>query len=429
MTGDERAAGYLAWTAAQLESLRGDADATRAALGEIEAHSGDWFVHATGAEFLADAADLLDPVGDPNWLGAIWSGRGNAPTRPAGVYPCRGRGPRPLGRPGRRAHRLGAARAHRACRRREPWRMVLLDAFAAPLRLGDPTRPRSRPGPSTSPALGTPGLPLVRERAVAERLLPLAARTDPGARPPGRARPRSRSSCSAASRSSAAARDPGAGGQATGAGQARRGSRAGVSCRRGDRGPLARRGDRRRAQGTAQRLATAGRRSWWARTSTAARRAPRGRRRPSNDAGRSPTTASPRTGARSPALRASCFPATATRPGQAPLRERVRLLHVELLDRLAEQVEARGSSTRRSASWNRRSGSIRTTSAATCSLPGSSRHRAGGPRQADARPRGGGDADPRAARAALAGQARSGPLSGSAVRRFLVSRGGGRVVR
>jgi DNA-binding SARP family transcriptional activator/tetratricopeptide (TPR) repeat protein len=55
---------YVAWTRARVASARGDAGATVRSVFEAERHRSDWFEINTGAMFLADAAELLDRVGE-----------------------------------------------------------------------------------------------------------------------------------------------------------------------------------------------------------------------------------------------------------------------------------------------------------------------------------------------------------------------------
>jgi DNA-binding SARP family transcriptional activator/ATP/maltotriose-dependent transcriptional regulator MalT len=174
-TGDVRAAGYLAWTAAQLASYRGQAEATRAALREAERHSGDWFAHATGAEFLAEAADLLDRVGDRALAGEYLE-RARARAAEAEVWFATAEAAvlARSGDPLRAREALAVAAAHPRMLPRERWRLTLLDAYAAHRAGADDAAALAGQAFAAAAALGTPTLPLARERAVAEALLPLA---------------------------------------------------------------------------------------------------------------------------------------------------------------------------------------------------------------------------------------------------------------
>jgi DNA-binding SARP family transcriptional activator len=62
--GDLVTRAFVAWQRARVASMLGDAATTARQLVETERHTGDWFDIGTGATFLADAAELLDRVGD-----------------------------------------------------------------------------------------------------------------------------------------------------------------------------------------------------------------------------------------------------------------------------------------------------------------------------------------------------------------------------
>jgi ATP/maltotriose-dependent transcriptional regulator MalT len=61
--GDHRVHAYAEWDAARSASQRGDAQAALDRVRRVESHRGDWWDHS-GADFLAEAADLLDRVGE-----------------------------------------------------------------------------------------------------------------------------------------------------------------------------------------------------------------------------------------------------------------------------------------------------------------------------------------------------------------------------
>jgi len=175
-TGDERAAAYLAWTSSQVFSQRGEVASTQAALREVEAHLGDWFdEHSTGAEFLAEAADLSDRVGDQalarGYLARARERKDEAELAFAIAEAAI------LARNGEpQAGREAVARAltFPLLPRRELWRLRLLDAHAAS-RAGHADAPQiAAQAFDEAAALGPHPLPLVRERKVAERLLPVA---------------------------------------------------------------------------------------------------------------------------------------------------------------------------------------------------------------------------------------------------------------
>ncbi|MBE7188607.1 BTAD domain-containing putative transcriptional regulator [Jatrophihabitans endophyticus] len=60
---DTTARAYMTWTRARLASVRGDAMATERLIRETERDAADWFDIHTGSTFLADAAEMLDRVG------------------------------------------------------------------------------------------------------------------------------------------------------------------------------------------------------------------------------------------------------------------------------------------------------------------------------------------------------------------------------
>lgn len=174
-TGDERAHGYLAWVVAQLASLRGDADATREALLEAESRAGEWFEHSTGAEFLADAADLLDRVGDRNEARRYLE-RARERSAEAGMWfgVAESAVLARAGDPAAARTAIAATLAQPRLLRRERWRLLLLDAHAAHRCAAPDAGALAARAFEEAATLGTPQLPLVRERAIAESLLPLA---------------------------------------------------------------------------------------------------------------------------------------------------------------------------------------------------------------------------------------------------------------
>jgi len=175
-TGDQRAAGYVAWDAARLASQRGDPAATMAALREAEVHRGDWFEHSTGAEFLADAADLLDRVGaeEPARL-YLSRARERAGEVEVEFSIAEAATLARSGDPAAARAALADVRLMPRLQRREGWRLSLLEGYAA-LREGDPgAAALAGRAFDEAAALGVPALPQFREHRIAERLLPLAA--------------------------------------------------------------------------------------------------------------------------------------------------------------------------------------------------------------------------------------------------------------
>lgn len=72
--GDERVLAYAAWSTAIIAGLAGDVDGLVTAVGDVERHRGAWFEQEAGAEFLANAAYLLDRAGHTS-LGTRYAAR------------------------------------------------------------------------------------------------------------------------------------------------------------------------------------------------------------------------------------------------------------------------------------------------------------------------------------------------------------------
>ncbi len=182
LLSDNRISAYAAWSGAKLASQRSDRDRTVRAVGEVEAHRDEWFEHWPGVDFMADAADLLDRVGEHElareYLERARARREECPLEVA------------LAELALSARSGDPAEAEAACARvqamprlppRERWRVMLLGAYAA-LRRGDAGAPaRAAAAFEQAAALGKPLLPLVRERLVAEQLVELAAASGSGA--------------------------------------------------------------------------------------------------------------------------------------------------------------------------------------------------------------------------------------------------------
>lgn len=177
-TGDERAAAYLAWTAAQLASARGEVEATLTALREVEEHRGDWFdEHSTGAEFLADAADLCSRIGEAQIaLEYLARARLQPVPDPLAILIAEAAVIARSGEPSAARLALDAVERHPRLPARERWRIDLLRAYAALRADSAEAEPLASRAFDRAAALGSHPLPLVRERDVAERLLPLAGR-------------------------------------------------------------------------------------------------------------------------------------------------------------------------------------------------------------------------------------------------------------
>lgn len=162
------------WRLAVLDSYRGDAAGTLEHLREAEATGRVWWGLQSG-EFLADAADLLDRVGHTS-LALECLARAQADPKDAGHLVALAEGVLEArhGDPDAAETLLAAA----VVEPRERWRVTLLRAFAA-FRRGDDRDAATLAAQAFEEAarLGPVELPLIRERAVTEELLGLAAET------------------------------------------------------------------------------------------------------------------------------------------------------------------------------------------------------------------------------------------------------------
>ena len=166
------------WRLAVLSSYTGDAEATLHNIRQVELLGTAWMPIGSG-EFLADAADLLDRVGYTA-LAHEYLARVKADPKDAGhlvaladaVLEAR------HGDPDIAEERLLALSRQRVDPR-EQWRVTLMRAFAA-FRRGQDGIAAVLAAQACEEAarLGQPLLPLVRERAVTEQLLALAANTE-----------------------------------------------------------------------------------------------------------------------------------------------------------------------------------------------------------------------------------------------------------
>ncbi|HTV11006.1 MAG TPA: BTAD domain-containing putative transcriptional regulator [Acidimicrobiales bacterium] len=170
-----RAQGH--WKLAVLASYQGDANATLANLREAEAHRGTWWGPASG-DFLGEAADLLDRVGYVA-LAHEYLARAKAEPKDAAYIIALSEAAMEArhGDPASAEELLSKA-ARLRIDPRENWRLTILRAFAA-FRRGEDAIAGTLAAQSFEEAsrLGQPELPMVRERAIAEQLLGLAAAT------------------------------------------------------------------------------------------------------------------------------------------------------------------------------------------------------------------------------------------------------------
>jgi DNA-binding SARP family transcriptional activator len=174
---DDRALAYAAWEDMLMAAQCGDPAACVAAAGEVEHRKGAWFDGPTGVEYLAEAADAFDRVGYPERAARLLtearSRRGAGDDHDLAALealvtarsgdPAQGRDlvDRALLRPGMPP--------------RLAWRLRLLGAYADH-RLGNPSAALSAVAAFEFCAeLGVPELPVLVELGVAEVLVPVAA--------------------------------------------------------------------------------------------------------------------------------------------------------------------------------------------------------------------------------------------------------------
>ncbi|HEY7179487.1 MAG TPA: BTAD domain-containing putative transcriptional regulator [Gaiella sp.] len=173
--GDTRTLGYTGWLRARAAASLGDADRVRAQLAEAERHRGEWFVHHTGAEFLAEASLLLGQVGEAEpaqeyLLRALQ----RAPESPKHVALAEGAFEARYGDAERAEALLAELAVQPDLDVRERWRPDLLRAWAAQRR-GDAGRAAAlvRDALAQARRMGAPDLPLRREPEIATTLVAL----------------------------------------------------------------------------------------------------------------------------------------------------------------------------------------------------------------------------------------------------------------
>ena len=169
--------GLVHWRLALVASYHGEAEATVEHLRNVETNAAVWW-ELSSAEFLAEAADALDRVGQ-RALAEDHLRRANEDRKDAGYLvdlaeaALEARSGDPAAAE-ERVRRLGEGRVDR----REQWRITLLRGFAA-FRGGDARAAAALAAQAFEEAarLGQPQAPLIREREVTESLLGLAAET------------------------------------------------------------------------------------------------------------------------------------------------------------------------------------------------------------------------------------------------------------
>lgn len=183
--GDETTRANVAWLRARLAAHEGDAAGCVTWLSEVERHPAEWFDHPGGIEFLAEAADLLDRVGDREGAEAYLAraaersaadpALAEIPLFATGALAARG------GDPAAALALLEQAQRSPEVAPRERWRTTLLRALAA-LRGGD----RTTAGRLAAEALeqaaaaGLAGSVAFIERAAVAQLAPLVAEAPAG---------------------------------------------------------------------------------------------------------------------------------------------------------------------------------------------------------------------------------------------------------
>lgn len=176
--GEEWMFAYAAWSDALIRSLRGDREGTVTAVLEVHQRRAAWFDETAGIEFLAQAADALDRVGEHQMASDHLEQARSRMTgfeRVVGVYrAC------VLGRSGDPVQAeavIAGVLARPELDPQERWRITLLRAYAA-WRRGDPEAGTlAAVAFGTCRDLGIGDTPLRCETAVAQALLPLAAKT------------------------------------------------------------------------------------------------------------------------------------------------------------------------------------------------------------------------------------------------------------
>ncbi|MGH3399326.1 MAG: hypothetical protein ACRDPO_32030, partial [Streptosporangiaceae bacterium] len=174
--GEEWALALASWGETLLASFTGDRDRTVRAVLDTEAHRDAWFDQSEGVEWLANAADALDRVGEHEMARERLTAarqRMAGYERPVILFEAAVLGR--SGDPGRAEAAIAACLARSDLTPLDRWPLLLLRAYAA-LRRGDDTAGAlAALAFDTCYGLGHPEGPLLRERAVARALLPIAA--------------------------------------------------------------------------------------------------------------------------------------------------------------------------------------------------------------------------------------------------------------
>ena len=173
--GDTRTLGYTGWLRARAAASLGDAGRVRAQIAEAESHRGEWYVHHTGAEFLAEASILLGQVGEEERSRDYLLLAGERESEgPRHVMLARGAFEARYGDTGAAEALLADLTARQDLDVREAWRPAVLRAWAA-RRSGDADRARelAREAFAAASRMGAPDLPVRREPEIVTALLAL----------------------------------------------------------------------------------------------------------------------------------------------------------------------------------------------------------------------------------------------------------------
>jgi DNA-binding SARP family transcriptional activator/ATP/maltotriose-dependent transcriptional regulator MalT len=179
---DTRTLGYAAWLRARAAASLGDAERVREQLAEAERHHGEWFVHHTGAEFLAEASLLLGQVGDRDGAEAyLRRALERVDEGPRHVRLAEGALEARHGDPERAEQLLAELAARPDLDVREAWRPALLRSWARS-RAGDTDAAAAlaRETFALAARTGAPDLPARREPELAEALAVLVDASDGG---------------------------------------------------------------------------------------------------------------------------------------------------------------------------------------------------------------------------------------------------------
>jgi DNA-binding SARP family transcriptional activator len=173
---DEWLFAYASWSEAEVCSLSSDREGTVQAVLDVRRHQAAWFDETPGTEFLAQAADFLDRVGEHEMAAACLAearDRADGFERVVRVYEAAVLGR--SGDPGQAGPVIAAALARADLDPQERWPIMVLRGYAA-LRGGDPAAGKLAAAAfGFCRALGVADGPQRREPVAARALLPLAA--------------------------------------------------------------------------------------------------------------------------------------------------------------------------------------------------------------------------------------------------------------